>query len=366
MNVLHMSSEKGWRGGEQQIAYLLDDLSQMNVTSILAVKAGSELEKFAHRKGIPCRTLRYSSSLDFFSAYEIKKICRNDGIDLIHLHSSKAHGVGVLGVLYGNRVPMVLSRRVAFLPGQNILSKWKYNHRQIKKVLCVSQKITTIMQAYLKQGSKCVTVYSGIDLKKFDNITPDKNFLVKAFNIDNQKTIVTAIGAIDGSKDHITFVETIESLVNSGHRVHGLIVGDGPLADRLRAFVVDRGLSDHVTIAGHRADAGRILISSDIFLMTSRVEGLGTSLLDAFLARIPVVATEAGGIPEIVRHDETGLLAPVAGFRKLAENIGRLMTENGLRERLVARAAIFVKDFSKERTSAKTLTIYSEVLSKAV
>ena len=361
-----MSSEKGWRGGEQQIAYLLDDLSRMNVRNVLAVKGGSVLEKFAHEKGISCNTVRYSSSVDVISAYKINKICRREGIDLIHLHSSKAHGVGVLGWLYGNKIPMVLSRRVAFLPGGNILSKWKYNHRQIKKILCVSHKIKTIMQRYVMDESKCVTVYSGIDLKKFDSLKADRDFLLREFNMDPQKTIVTAIGAIDDSKDHFTFVETIEKLLAFGNRVHGLIIGDGPLAESLKNFIRHRQMSDNITVAGYRKDAGLILISSDIFLMTSREEGLGTSLLDAFLAGVPVVATDAGGIPEIVRHGETGLLASVRDSRKLAENISRLLTEKGLRERLVERAAVFVRNFSKEETSAKTFSIYRDVLSNAV
>src|SRR5688572_30650335 len=108
MRILHMSSEKGWRGGEQQLAYLLHDLSQRNVTSVLAVRKGSQLEKFSREHNIRSYAMRFSGSVDIMSSYKIGRICRRERIDLIHLHSSKAQGVGVLSALMGNGVPMVL------------------------------------------------------------------------------------------------------------------------------------------------------------------------------------------------------------------------------------------------------------------
>src|SRR5689334_12117212 len=127
MRILHMSSEEGWRGGEQQLAYLLEDLSLHHVKNVLAIRGGSRLESYSQQKQIPYHIVKFSNSADLHSALKVHEICRAEGIDLIHLHSSKAHGVGVLSTLCGNRLPMVLSRRVAFLPGSNIFSKWKYN-----------------------------------------------------------------------------------------------------------------------------------------------------------------------------------------------------------------------------------------------
>ena len=364
MRVLHMSSEKGWRGGEQQLAYLLDGLTQRNVSNVLAVKAGSRLQNFSREHNIPCYPMAFSNSIDLASAFRISKICKREKIDVIHLHSSKAQGVGVLSTLFGNRVPMVLSRRVAFLPGSNIFSKWKYNQKQIKKIVCVSDKITTIMRAYVSDPSKCVTVYSGIDLQKFSDIKPNRSFLVQEFGLDPGREIIVSVGAIDDSKDHFTFVDTIAKLIGSGHPVQGLIIGDGPLAAELRNRVRGKGLESYIRFAGYRKDVPALLVSADIFLMTSKEEGLGTSLLDAFLARVPVVATEAGGIPEIVQHMETGLTAPVQDADKLSANIVRLLNDKHLRQTLIDQAFVFVQKFSKEETTSRTFNVYQEVLGK--
>lgn len=359
-----MSSEEGWRGGEQQLAYLLEDLASWQVKSVLAVRVGSQLESFSRQKRIPCHVLKFSNSADIVSASKVKNICRAEQIDLIHLHSSKAHGVGVLSTLCGNRLPMVLSRRVAFLPGSNVFSKWKYNNGQIKRILCVSQKIKTIMQRYVKDKSKCVTVYSGIDLNRFHDIRRDRAKLIREFDLDPERAIIGTVGAIDKAKDHFTFVDTIEKLIASGSRVQGLIIGHGPLASVLESYTEGKKLSEYIRFAGQRNDVVTLLPSLDMFLMTSKEEGLGTSILDAFLARVPVVATDAGGIPEIVRNMETGMLAPVGDATKLSQHIGRLLSDDILRRTLVEHAYGFVQKFSRRETSLQTFKVYQEVLNK--
>lgn len=96
--------------------------------------------------------------------------------------------------------------------------------------------------------------------------------------------------------------------------------------------------------------------------MTSNEEGLGTSVLDAFLAGPAVVATAAGGIPEMVIHERTGLLAPVGDATALAIQIERLIKNGELKKQVVSGAAEKVKHFSKEATASKTFAIYQEVL----
>jgi glycosyltransferase involved in cell wall biosynthesis len=134
----------------------------------------------------------------------------------------------------------------------------------------------------------------------------------------------------------------------------------------LKSYVSDKGLDNYVTFAGFRKDVPRILASGDIFLLTSKEEGLGTSLLDAFLAQIPVVATDAGGIPEIVRHMDTGLLAPVKDSEKLAEHVKLLIADEFLRGLVVKQAHDFVQYFSKSRMASKTLDVYRNVTKKTV
>src|SRR5688572_8403594 len=131
IKVLHLSSEKAWRGGEQQIAYLLEELEGTQVENYVAVRRNTEFEKYCKQKKIQFISLPFRNSFDITSALQIKRICEEKKIRLIHAHSSKSHGIAVISSLLGNGTRIVLSRRVDFIPKHNFLTRWKYNHASV-------------------------------------------------------------------------------------------------------------------------------------------------------------------------------------------------------------------------------------------
>jgi L-malate glycosyltransferase len=361
MKVLHLSSEKGWRGGEQQIAYLIQELNGSKVQNIVAARKNSDFETYCREKNIQVFGVPFKSSVDIRTARAIKSICHEFQVDLVHMHSAKSHSLGVLSNVLGNPVPLILSRRVDFVPKHSWFTKWKYNHASIKKILCVSDKINSIMRAYLDQPEKSVTVHSGIDLAKF-NRRSNANKLRKEFNIPDSIVMIGNSSALEGHKDYFTFIRALHVLIDKKLPVHGFIMGSGSLEKELRQYVTDLSLTEHITFTGFRKDIVEVLPGLDIFLMTSNEEGLGTSVLDAFLAKVVVVATNAGGIPEMVIHEKSGLLAPVGDERMLAGNIERIIADPELRQKLIQGATEVVQQFSKESTARKTLEIYHEIL----
>jgi L-malate glycosyltransferase len=117
-----------------------------------------------------------------------------------------------------------------------------------------------------------------------------------------------------------------------------------------------------ILFLGFRQDIPEILPELDAFLITSETEGLGTTILDAFACRVPVVATAGGGIPEIVKHNQTGMLAAVSDPDTLATHVLNVLTIDTLKHRLITNATAFLKEFTKEQTALKTLAVYREVL----
>ena len=125
MKVLHLSSEKSWRGGEQQMAYLILELQKLSIQSFAAVREGSAFEKWCIENKIPYITLGFANDFDFGSALKLKKYCAQENFDLAHLHSSRSHGIAFLASLLGNKTPLVLSRKVDFSLKTNFFSRWK-------------------------------------------------------------------------------------------------------------------------------------------------------------------------------------------------------------------------------------------------
>jgi L-malate glycosyltransferase len=360
IRVLHLSSEKFWRGGEQQIAYLIEELNKVGVESYVCARRGSSFEKYCHRNNIPVRSFGFYNSIDLPTTKGIRKCVKDWRIDLIHVHSAKSHRLAVMAASLGSRAPMVLSRRVNFPLHQNFSTYWKYNHYSIKKILCVSRAIEMNMRNFVREPEKCVTVYSGVDMHRFDGVVA--NDLRAQYSMPESAVIVGTTIALDDSKDPITFVKTMKVLVEKNVPAYGVIVGDGPLRDRLRDWIAKEGLQEKIILTGFRADVKAMMAGFDYFMLTSIEEGLGTSILDSFLAKKPVVATNVGGIPEMVIHETTGMLAPARDYKALADCLLKLYNNSSLKDLVVHNASITVRNFAKEQMGQKTFEIYKDIL----
>jgi len=359
MKVLHLSSEKSWRGGEQQMAYLIEELQKLGVQSYVASRTDSEFSQWCKKNGIPFIELNFKNDFDFISAIALKKYCREEKFDLIHLHSSRGHGIAFLSALLGNSIPMALSRRVDFPLKTDFLSKSKYNHLAIKKIICVSVKIKQIVSGSINHPERCLVVYDGIDLTRFKG-KGTSGIMRKELGIGDGELVIGNIAALAPHKDYFTFLETAKILAEN-NSLKFIIVGEGELRNEIEKKIKELNLNDKVFLLGFRNNLENVYADLDILLYTSKEEGLGSSLLDAMAYGVPIVATEAGGIPEIVINEQTGLTTPVQDAKLLSEQVMRLENDMELRQKLVANAETFVKNFSKEKMAMKTLEVYKQI-----
>ena len=362
MKVLHLSSEKSWRGGEQQMAYLIEELQRLGVHSSVASRPGSAFEKWCREKKIPCEAIEFRNDFDFASALRLKKYCSKEHFDLIHLHSSRSHGIAFLASLMGNKTPLVLSRKVDFKLKRNFFSRWKYNHSRIKKIICVSDKIRDIVGRSIRHPEKCVTVYDGIDLERFAG-KGMRGVVRKQLGIVDDEIIIGNIAAIAPHKDYFTFLDTV-TILNGKIKAKYFISGEGPLRNEIEKRISALHLQKDVFLLGFRNDIENVFADLSLLLYTSKEEGLGSTLLDAMSYGLPIVTTEAGGIPEIVMNGFNGLTAPVGDPQKLSEQVMLILSDHSLREKMISNGKKFVRDFSKDKMAERTLEIYKEVISK--
>lgn len=362
LRVLHLSSERSWRGGEQQIAYLIEELKKYEVECYVACKKDSEFEKSCRQYQWTYVSLPFASSLDLSTSNKIASFCRNNNIDILHMHSSLGHTLGLLSTYFGHKARLVLSRRVDVPVKNNFLSKWKYNHPRIDYILTVSDAIRNILAKNLVNPSVCETIHSGIDINKF-RLDTSHTFLRNNFRIKSNKILIGNTSALAGHKDYFTFIDTAEYVLKKGLSAIFLIIGEGPQRKEIQNYLRYKKLESEIIMTGFFTDISNILPELDLFLMTSVTEGLGTSILDAFACRVPVVSTRAGGIPEMVIHGKTGLLSDVKDYIGLGNNILKVMNNPGLRKRITDQAYVWLKEeFSKEATAEKTYRTYMKMV----
>ena len=167
LNVLHISSPLSWRGGEQQLYYLHNGLLNHGHNSkvycpnegVLATKLSIE-ERVLYNK---------RSGFDVFAAAKLARYCRGNMVDVLHAHDAHSHTTAVLSAtIFGNSTPIILSRRVDFPIGGSWFSRYKYNHKQIKRIVCVSDVIRDMVQPMItSKSSEVITIHSGVDFESF-------------------------------------------------------------------------------------------------------------------------------------------------------------------------------------------------------
>ena len=361
MRVLHISSAISWRGGEQQIAYLYEELAKLGVEQWIFCPQNAELATYCQQSQIPHFTYRKRFSVNPLPGYQIARLAKKYQIDIVHLHDSHAHTFGSFAAtFFGLKVPLVLSRRVDFPVQDNPFSRWKYNLPAIKAIICVSDFIRQLLKNTIKADHKLKVVHDGIDLNRFTYANTHR--LRQEYAIPEDHLLIANVAALAPHKDYFTFVDTAAVLLRQRKDLHFFIIGgDGGEQAAIENYITQKGLQEQITLTGFRRDIPQIFPEFDLFLFTSKTEGLGTSLLDAMACKTPIVATAAGGIPEIVLAEKTGLLAPVGDAQKLAQAVLQLLEQPELRAQIIAGSQKHLANFTKAAMGRKTLEVYKSL-----
>lgn len=175
--------------------------------------------------------------------------------------------------------------------------------------------------------------------------------------------MIGSVARLDVGKGHEELLEAFAQLTSRFPHAKLLCVGDGPLRRHLETRIQRLGLTDRVRLLGQRDDVPRVTQVFDIAVLASHYEGMGRVLLEAQAAGKPVVATRAGGMPEIVKDGHTGYLVPVGDARALAQALERLMADDALRARMGQAAVEWVGSrFSQQRMCERIQALYERLV----
>lgn len=360
MKILHISTAKSWRGGEQQLAYLVHGLEALHQDSIVLCPEDSALASNIPQK-YTVLTYTKRGGLDILAARQLIKIIKQHQITLIHGHDAHAHNmIWMAHLFFGLDTPVVMARKVDFKIKKS--SSLKYNCSAIKAYICVSEAVKKILQSTVKNHSILHVVHDGVDLTKFDHLPPSQ-YLRSQYGILSDQILIANIAAIAGHKDYYTFVNTAEILIQIyGAKLKFLCIGaDGGEQNNIEAYIKQKGLQECIKITGFIPDIYKYISEIDVFLFTSKLEALGSTLLDVMASKVPIVSTRAGGIPEILEHRVTALLAEVGDASSLALHVQSILQQAKLRDQLSSQAFAQVHQFSENELAKKTLKIYQQV-----
>jgi glycosyltransferase involved in cell wall biosynthesis len=251
---------------------------------------------------------------------------------------------------------IVATRRVDFKV-RSRLSRLKYG--ACDRIVAVSHAIATVLEAGGLPRERIRLVYEGVPDRPPQ---PGGQAALGELGIPEGAVVVGKVAALADHKDHMTFLAAAARVAERLPETRFLIVGDGELRSRVEARVRELGLTGRCVLTGFRTDMDRLIPALTVFCLSSHMEGLGTSLLDAMCFSRPIVATAAGGIPEAVEDGVTGRLVPVKNPEALAAALVDVLSDTA-RQRAMGAAGRqrFEERFTSDRMVEQTLAVYDEL-----
>jgi glycosyltransferase involved in cell wall biosynthesis len=365
MRSVHVDTARSWRGGQNQVLMTVTGLAESGHQAVLVAHEAGELRRRAS-EGLRFVGFSPRSEFDIHAGWQLSRVVRDLEPEVVHAHDPMAVAITAMALQMGGplaRRPLVVaSRRVDFHLKRHAFSKWKYGHVDV--FIAASALIREVLVADGVPAERIEVVHDGVNVAAID-----KQPLVDAhasFWLPHGAPVVANVAALAAHKGQRYLVAAAARVVRELPDTRFLIIGEGELREALERQIRDLGLDRHVLLTGFRTDVVGLLKSIDVFAMSSVTEGLGSAILEAMACGRPVVATLAGGIPEAVADNVTGLLVPPQDDAAFAEAVVRLLKDGALRARFGEAGRARVLDaFSVERLVAGTTAVYERWLEGA-
>lgn len=364
IKILYVVTTSDWGGAQRYVYDLATALPKEEYkVSVAYGGRGTLAERLAERGvatyAVPSLQRDISPCADLRALFGLRRHFRLHRPDIAHLNSTKAGGLGALAARCAG-VPRIIFtvHGWPFEEQRNIFARaalWFFSwctallcHRVI--VLSDYDLRATRRMPFV--SAKTNRIYNGIGQIDFLPRTHQEN--------ENAAPLrILTVAELTENKNLFAAIDAVALARTNGASIHYSIMGKGELKEQLRNHIARRRAAAFVTLLGFVPDARRRYRQFDLFFLPSKKEGLPYVLLEAGLAELAVVASDVGGIPEIIRHEEGGLLSAPSDVAGCADALRRLAAEPAERRRLAAALQRrVVSNFSLRRMLAETATVY--------
>jgi len=307
---------------------------------------------------------------DLKAFFALINILKREKPDIVHTHTSKA---GILGrwAAFFAKVPIIIHT-----PHGHVF--WGYFNRWktslfifIERLTArVTDRIITLTEqekrdhlrfAIATEG-KFTVIHSGVDLSKFSDATADAFEMKKKLGIPEEAFVVGTVGRLTPVKGHKYLLEAAAKVVQEKTNTFFVFLGDGELLNELTEMVSTLGINDHVKFLGWRPDVADVMSTFDVFVLPSLNEGMGKVLIEAMAMGKPIIASDVGGIPDLVRSGENGLLVPPADSDALFNAIQSLYQNSLKGEKMGSKGRKMASEFNYINMINKIDELYSTFL----
>ncbi|MHB8067026.1 MAG: glycosyltransferase [Desulfobaccales bacterium] len=367
--ILLVIGQLGFGGAERQLLYLLQGLDRRRFEPLLCVLNPGEVMPGFQSIDVPIVNLkRYLPRNDVLRLFSLSALIRRWRPDLVHSFLANTYAFLAARI---SRVPHLISERNIETPAcedKNLLQRLMepLMFSRAAAIVANSQAGAAVAERTKRaRPERIYVVPNGIDTNAFDTLRPPQA-MRRELGLDPDRFTIGIIGSIVGNrKDHATFLRAMQSLTQRcGPKFQVVCVGGGPRLEETRLLARQLGLGERTLFTGVRTDVPDILGALDLVVSSSQWEGMPNVIMEAMAAGKPVVATAVGGTPELVIHEETGLLVPPMNPEAIAK-ASQIMIETPGRALAMGKAGRkrIENFFSIEKMVRDTENIYQLLLS---
>jgi glycosyltransferase involved in cell wall biosynthesis len=370
MKIVYLITKSNWGGAQKYVYDLATSFKAKGIDTVVVFGGKDELYQKLEEAKIKTYSLSslvrdVSLLRDFFVIKELYSILKKEQPDILHVNSSKAAGIGAfVGRMLGIKCIVATIHGAPFREDRRLITRrliyfftWLtclFAH----KVITVSKQDEADIGAMFFIKNKVTTVYNGIPVEG----PPPKRTSEKGREIH-----IVSIGDLTNNKGYLYGLEAIDQLVKRGIPVKYTIEGEGEDRKKIEQYIAMKQLDRVVTLLGRTLTTNKILHEYDVFLLASVKEGLPYTLLEAGMAMLPVVTTITGGIPEIVRHEETGLLVQPKDAEGLSRSLERVAQDRNYAKQLGQKLySHVVQNFSYSKMLVETAKVYGLIEGKVI
>ena len=334
---------------------------------VIVSPEGSMLLQEARQLGFETFALRFAKKTQLADMFLLTHYLRRLGPDILNTHGSVDSWVGCLAGRLSRTRGVIRTRHSSTPVGTHGLNRWLYRSL-CDHVLTTSEATTQTLRRTLNLPADHVsTVSTGIQTPSMlPTIQVARQALINELRLPSCSRFIGCLGRLgrDDRKGQRILIDAFDCIQAQYPHYHILLVGDGEIRFALKQQIEALQLQKRVHLLGHRTDPWFVLRALDIKVLVSQWgEGISQALLQAQSIGCAVIGSDVGGIPEIVRHEETGLIVPRGEVGPLSHAMSRLLDNAELRKRLCRQASRNVQlHHTLDIMGAKLLTIYQRIL----
>ncbi len=375
MRILYVINSLAYGGAERVVVDWSTYLQRAGHSiEVCTIYTKGPLGRHLEEQGVRVHDLGLDPGLEhnqFRRKYDLRvigplaRLARAGDYEVVHAHLFPTSLFVAAASYFARGQPFVFSEHNVFnrrrrVPVFKLLDRAIY--RRYARIVAVSEAVATALRHWLPEvAAKLAVVPNSVDPSRFAVSPAQRQAVRHALGLAPNDQVILFVGRLVRAKGVEVLLEALAHLPAKA-RAKCLIVGPGPLRAELEQNL-DESLRRSVTFLGARSDIPDLLAAADLFVLPSRWEGLPVVVLEAMAARLPIVATRVGGIPDVLQHGVSGCLVPPDDPRSLADGIGALLSSQTARVRQADVAfQVLCARFSPDVTLRRLLGVYGSML----